>query len=161
MIPSVLESISRISSKVKSFLNSILIDSELFKQTSNWAIENNMPLFIHLLSDKEVYKLIEYKKIHPKLKLIVAHLFGLEIFIKLNFKDENLYFDISTYQVTSDKRVLRAIDFVGANKVVMGSDTPYGKGNLQKNIDRIKKLDISVEEKDLILGENMRRLLKI
>ncbi len=139
----------------------ILIDSELFKQTSNWAIENNMPLFIHLLSDKEVYKLIEYKKIHPKLKLIVAHLFGLEIFIKLNFKDENLYFDISTYQVTSDKRVLRAIDFVGANKVVMGSDTPYGKGNLQKNIDRIKKLDISVEEKDLILGENMRRLLKI
>lgn len=139
----------------------ILIDSELFKQTSDWAIENDMPLFIHLLSDREVYKLVEYKKKYPKLKLIVAHLFGLEIFIKSNFKDENLYFDISTYQVTSNKRVLKAIDFVGADKVLMGSDTPYGKSNLKKNIDRIKILDISAEEKDLVLGENMRRLLKV
>ena len=43
----------------------------------------------------------------------------------------------------------------------MGSDTPYGKDNLRNNIDRIKNLDISTEEKDLILGENIRKLLKI
>jgi len=139
----------------------ILIDSELFTQTVDWATEHEIPLFVHLLSDKEVNKLIEYKKSHPKLKLIVAHLFGLELFIKSDFKDENLYFDISTYQVTSDKRVLKAIDFLGSDKIVMGSDTPYGKGNLKNNIDRIKNLDISTEEKDLILGENMKRLLKL
>ncbi len=139
----------------------ILIDSDSFAKIADWAIENEMPIFIHLLSDTEVYKLIEYKKTHPKLKLIVAHLFGLEIFIKLDFKDENLYFDISTFQVTSDKRVLKAIDFVGADKIIMGSDTPYGKSNLQKNIERIRNLDISVNEKGLILGENMRRLLNI
>lgn len=139
----------------------ILIDSEIFIQTADWATEHDIPLFIHLLSDKEVSKLIKYKKSHPELKLIVAHLFGLELFIKSNFKDENLYFDISTYQVTSDKRVLKAIDFLGSDKIVMGSDTPYGKGNLKKNIDRIKNLDISKEEKDLILGDNMKRLLKL
>jgi uncharacterized protein len=139
----------------------ILIDTDLFAKIADWATENEMPIFIHLLSDKEVYKLIEYKKIHPKLRLIVAHLFGLEIFIKLDFKDTNLYFDISTFQVTSDKRVLKAIDFVGASKIIMGSDTPYGKGNLRNNIDRIKNLDISTEEKDLILGENIRKLLNI
>jgi predicted TIM-barrel fold metal-dependent hydrolase len=72
-----------------------------------------------------------------------------------------LYFDISTYQVTSDKRVLKAIDFLGSDQIVMGSDTPYGKGNLTKNITRIKNLDISEQEKDLILGENMKRLLKL
>ena len=93
--------------------------------------------------------------------MIVAHLFGLELFIKSNFKDENLYFDISTYQVTSDKRVLKAIDFLGSDKIVMGSDTPYGKDNLKKNIERIRRLDISAKEKELILGENMRKLLKI
>ena len=139
----------------------ILIDSDLFAKVADWATENEMPIFIHLLSDKEVDKLIEYKKTHPKLKLIVAHLFGLEIFIKQGFKDPNLYFDISTYQVTSDKRVLKAIDFVGADKIILGSDTPYGKSNLQKNIARIRKLDISENEKDLILGENMKRLLDI
>lgn len=139
----------------------ILIDSDFFAKIADWATENEMPIFIHLLSDKEVYKLIEVKKTNPKLKLIVAHLFGLEIFIKLNFKDENLYFDISTFQVTSDKRVLKAIDFVGADKIIIGSDTPYGKRNLQKNIERLKRLDISDNQKDLILGENMRRLLNL
>lgn len=139
----------------------ILIDSDSFVQIADWATENDMPIFIHLLSDKEVCKLIEYKKTHPKLKLIVAHLFGLELFIKSGLKDENLYYDISTFQVTSDKRVLKAIDFFGSDKIIMGSDTPYGKGNLRNNIDRIKNLDISTEEKDLILGENIRKLLKI
>lgn len=139
----------------------ILIDSDSFAQIADWATENDMPIFIHLLSDKEVYKLIEFKKTHPKLKLIVAHLFGLELFIKSGYKDENLYFDISTFQVTSDKRVLKAIDFLGQDKIIMGSDTPYGKDNLRKNIDRIKNLDISTEGKDLILGENIRKLLKI
>ena len=41
------------------------------------------------------------------------------------------------------------------------TDTPYGKDNLKKNIDRIRGLDISTKEKELILGGNMRRLLKI
>jgi len=139
----------------------ILIDSDSFAQIADWATENDMPIFIHLLSDKEVYKLIEYKKTHPKLKLIVAHLFGLELFIKSGFKGENLFCDISTFQVTSDKRVFKAIDFFGPDKIINGSDTPYGKGNLRNNIDRIKNLDISSEEKDLILGENIRKLLKI
>ncbi len=139
----------------------ILIDSDSFVQIADWAIENKIPIFIHLLSDKEVYKLIKYKKTHPKLKLIVAHLFGLELFIKSGFKDDNIYYDISTFQVTSDKRVLKAIDFFGSDKIIMGSDTPYGKNNLRNNIDRIKNLNISTEEKDLILGENIRKLLEI
>ena len=140
---------------------SILIDSDLFARIADWATKNDMPIFIHLLSDKEAYKLIEYKKTHPKLKLIVAHLFGLELFIKSGLKDNNLYYDISTFQVTSDKRVLKAIAYFGSNKIIMGSDTPYGKDNLQNNINRIKNLNISLEEKELILGENIRELLKI
>jgi len=91
----------------------------------------------------------------------VAHVFGLELFIKSNIKDEYLYFDTSTYQATSDKRVLKAINFFGAHRIVNGSDSPYGKDNLKNNIDRIKKLNISEEEKALILGENMKALLKI
>ena len=128
---------------------------------SEWVEENEMPLFIHLLSDRDVKKIIEYKQTHPKLKLIIAHLFGLELFIENDFKDENLYFDSSTLQLTSTKRLMDAIRFVGAENVTMGTDTPYGKDNLQKNIDRIKYLDISTKGKDLILGENMKRLLNI
>ncbi len=136
------------------------VDSDFFRTVAEWTEKNDLPLFIHLYSDNDVRQLIEYKKEHPKLKLIVAHLFGLELFIKHDYKDDNLYFDTSTLQVTSTKRLMDAIKFIGAKNVTLGTDTPYGKGNLLKNIDRIKSLDISNEEKDLILGENMKQLLK-
>lgn len=139
----------------------ISIKSKIFIETAAWATEKDLPIFIHLFSDSEVKMLIEHKKNNPKSILIIAHLFGLEIFIKSGIKFENLYFDISTYQVTSDKRVLKAIKYFGSDKILMGSDTPYGKNNLQKNMDRVSNLPISLEEKEMILGENTRKLLKI
>ncbi|MEN8194779.1 MAG: TatD family hydrolase [Bacteroidota bacterium] len=147
--------------KLHQCWESYSINSDFFKVVAEWVEKNDMPLFIHLYSDNDVRQLIEYKKQHPKLKLIIAHLFGLEIFIKDGHKDENLYFDISTIQLTSTKRLMDAIKFLGAKNIILGTDTPYGKNNLQRNIDRIKNLDILTEEKELILGENMRKLLKI
>lgn len=137
------------------------IDSVFFRTVAEWTEKNDLPLFIHLYSDKDVKQLIKYKREHPNLKVIVAHLFGLEIFIEQNYKDKNLYFDTSTIQLTSTKRFKDAINFVGAKNVMFGTDTPYGIDNLNKNINRIRNLNISIKEKELILGENMRRLLKI
>lgn len=138
------------------------VDSDFFREVALWSENNGLPLFIHLYSDTEVDKIIEYKKKHKNLNLIIAHLFGLEIFIKQNFKDENLYFDTSTLQLISNTRFMDAIHFVGADKVLFGTDTPYGcKNNIKKNLNRIKNLDIPSEDKDLILGENLKRLLKI
>lgn len=138
------------------------IDSDFFREVALWAEHNGLPLFIHLYSDAEVEKIIEYKKRHPNLKLIIAHLFGLELFLKHNFKDENLYFDMSTLQLISKTRLMDAIHFVGADRVLFGTDTPYGcKDNIRKNLNRISSLDISSADKDWILGENMRGLLKL
>jgi predicted TIM-barrel fold metal-dependent hydrolase len=138
------------------------IDSDFFKEVAKWTEEKDLPLFIHLYSDNDVLQLIEYKREHPKLKLIVAHLFGLELFIKRFQNDENLYFDTSPLQLISDSRLQKAIQYVGMEKILMGTDTPYGsKDNLRKSIDRITKLEISKEDKELILGTNMKRLLNI
>lgn len=139
----------------------ISINSKIFYDAANWAEKNNMPIFIHLESDKEVKKLIEYKRLHPQLKMIIGHLYGLELFIKSKITFENLFFDISTYQVTSNYRVLKAIEYFGADKIILGSDTPYGKDNLKKNIERLKKLLLNQNEKDMILGLNMKKLLNI
>ena len=138
------------------------VDSDFFRHVASWTEKNDLPLFIHLFSDKEVIRLIDYKREHPKLKLIVAHLFGLEIFISKNFKDDNLYFDSSTIQLISDHRLKMAIDFVGANRILFGTDTPYGaKDNISRNLKRLKGLDIPNKDKELIIGENMKRLLNI
>lgn len=112
--------------KLHQCWESFSIDSNFFRQVAVWAENHDLPLFIHLYTDKDVIQLINYKRKHPNLKLIVAHLFGLELFIAENFKDENLYFDTSTIQLISDYRFKKAIDFVGADKVLFGTDTPYG-----------------------------------
>lgn len=137
------------------------IDSSFFLDVASWVESKGLPLFIHLYSRKEAARLIAYKRNHPKLKLIVAHLFALELFIKENFKDENLYFDASPPQLISIKRLMMAISFLGADRILLGTDTPYGKDNIRINIDRIKNLEISGAEKELILGKNMARLLNI
>lgn len=138
------------------------IDSAFFNETATWAEYNNIPLFIHLYSDNETAKLIKYKRNHPKLILIIAHLFGLELLIKQTFKDENTYFDISPAPLISNYRLLRAIEHMGAEKILFGTDTPYGtKDNMKRGINRIKELKISDKEKDMILGLNMKRLLNL
>jgi uncharacterized protein len=137
------------------------VDSDFFNAVALWTEKNELPLFIHLFSDIEVANIIKYKKNHPKLKLIVAHLFGLELFIKENIKDDNLYFDSSPPQLISKKRLMDAIHFAGADKIIFATDTPYGKNNTKIYINKIRNLEISDIEKDLILGENLRRLLKL
>ena len=147
--------------KIHQCWYNIDIDSTIFRDSANWAEKHGLPIFIHLESDKEVKKLIEYKRLHPQLKIIIGHLFGLELFIESRNKFENLYFDISTYQVTSDYRVLKAIEYFGADKIILGSDTPYGKDNLKKNIERVKNLPLNQDEKGKILGLNLKELLNI
>lgn len=137
------------------------IDSDFFREVASWSEKHNLPLFIHLHNDEDVKQIISYKRKHPGLKLIIAHLFGLELFIRENIKDTNLYFDISPLQLISDKRLIKAVHYVGAKRILFGTDTPYGaKDNLSKSINRILKLDLSEEEKNMILGMNMNRLLQ-
>ena len=148
--------------KLHQCWESFSIESDFFKDVAVWTENHNLPLFIHLYSDTDVAKLINYKREHPKLKLIVAHLFGLELFIKKEFKDDNLYFDTSPLQLISQFRLLRAIEFVGSDRILFGTDTPYGaKNNHQKTITRINNLEISEKEKKLILGLNLKELLQL
>lgn len=136
------------------------IDSKFFIEIAEWTEKSGLPLFIHLNKDKEVRKIINYKRDHPGLKLIVAHLFGLELFINDKLSDENLYFDISSPQLVSEKRLMLAIRFFGAGNLILGSDNPYGKNNLQKNIDRVLGLDINDQDKKSILGGNLMQILQ-
>jgi uncharacterized protein len=147
--------------KIHQVWEDVSVDSTFFRETAGWAESHSIPLFIHLASDKEALKLVHYKKEHGNLKLIVAHMFGLEFFISEGVKDENLYFDTSSVQFTSTYRVKKAIDFVGADRVLLGTDTPYGEANLKLNLARIRSLDLSKDDKQKILGGNLKDLLEI
>jgi aminocarboxymuconate-semialdehyde decarboxylase len=54
-----------------------------------------------------------------------------------------------------------AYDFFGADKMVMGSDFPLPIGDLEAAVPSIRQMDIPEADKKKILGENVRRLLKL
>jgi predicted TIM-barrel fold metal-dependent hydrolase len=138
------------------------IDSEYFKTIANWATQHEMPLFIHLYSYKDVGDLIEYIRNNNNIKLINGHLFGLELFMKEDIEDlKNIYFDVSNNCFISNERFGKALNHFGSSKLLMGSDIPYGEKSLERVISRIKGLDIPEDQKNEILGNNMRNLLGI
>ena len=54
-----------------------------------------------------------------------------------------------------------AIDNLGADRIMLGSDTPWDKGSLENNIARIGRLNIDSTEKERILGGNIADILKL
>lgn len=50
---------------------------------------------------------------------------------------------------------------VGADHLVLGSDYPHVIGDISKAVSTIEELDIPREEKDKILGENGKKILKL
>ena len=136
-------------------------DSEEMERISRFAGVHLMPVFIHVHSAKEAKRLVKLARKHPATKYIVAHQMGLEQVIKYGKDLTNIYFDISTYYIVSEKRILKAMKYFGADHVLLGSDSPLGYDNLERNIEKIKKMNITDEEKEMILGGNVKRLLNL
>jgi hypothetical protein len=136
------------------------VGSENFEAVMGWAEQKGLPVFIHLYDRRGVRELIDYLRHHQEAKVIVGHLFGLDDYIASGLRFERVVFDISTHELVSTQRILKAIEHFGVQQVVMGSDTPYARDALRLAIERVRSLPLSDSERDLILGENLRRLLE-
>jgi len=125
-----------------------------------WATQNNIPIFIHLLSEEQVLKFIKVTNTFLNTTFIVAHMIGFER-INGNTKNENVYYDLSGPQTYPAQIVEKAIRTVGSEKLILGSDTPYGIDNIQKIQNRLKKLSIVDKDLENIMGNNIMKLLNI
>ena len=133
-----------------------------FLNLVDWLINFDIPLFIHLYSFEDVIEIIKIIKKFPKLKIIIAHCYGLEKIAELNSIElENVYFDISNNYFVPKERIENGLKILGSNKFTLGSDTPYGKSALKYTIDRVRQLKIKEYEVDNILGLNMKNIIRI
>ena len=66
----------------------------------------------------------------------------------------------SAFSYIRENRLKYAIDKLGADRVILGSDTPWDKGSLRNGIARVDGLDITGTEKERILGRNITDILK-
>ena len=74
---------------------------------------------------------------------------------------ENIYFDISHAPPWGKAQLECAVKVLGADHLLFGCSYPVRKQWLIDGVDFINALDVSQEEKDLILGKNARNLFNI
>lgn len=138
------------------------IEDEFFVKTVEWASEKDLPAFVHVRNLLQMKKMIQFICQHPKPIMIIGHLYGMELFLredKQYFK--NTYFDLSNFYFVSKERTMLAYKHFGAEHLLLGSDTPYGKNSLENTLRQISELELSPLEKERILGLNLARLLKL
>ncbi len=117
-------------------------------------------------------------KRQPRLKLVASHVGGVFPFLrgridagfdgypecKLHIQEppsvylRKVWMDSIIYD---NDVLMSALAFSGSEKMMLGTDHPHQIGDIEKAVSRIKELDISPREKELILGENAARLLKL
>lgn len=131
-------------------------DSPRFESVISFAAEHRLPLFIHPGSEEELVKLREAALQHPDTPFIISHLMGIDVF--KGYEGENIYHDISPEDLLTDN-IYRAVNDFGAERVIFGSDMPFG--DLGENIRKVQALNLTDEQRELILGGNMKRLLRL
>jgi predicted TIM-barrel fold metal-dependent hydrolase len=134
-------------------------DSAGMREIADFAAAERMPVIIHLYGRRDARALVRLAMAFPRTNIVVAHLLGLDIFIRAGRAAvPNVYLDISPPNLTSPWLVRRAVEAFGADHVLLGSDTPYGRENLRLAIARVDAMDIPPADKALILGGNAARL---
>lgn len=147
--------------KLHQACHPFIIESGMFSDIAEFAASKHLPVFIHLYSRKDVLDFISVSG-SSRTNFIVGHLIGLEIFIKeKKLLGDNVYFDISCPSLVSADRIVLAINEFGANRIIMGSDTPYGRNNLEQVLAVIQSLSLEEEEKEMILGNNLKSILPV
>jgi predicted TIM-barrel fold metal-dependent hydrolase len=136
-------------------------DSPEMNQIAEFAGEKQLPLFIHLWSKKESRKLVVLANSYPETDFILLHLIGVEIVAKYAQNLTNIYYEISPYSYISEKRIKYAVETLGADHIIFGSDTPFDRDALRSNMERLENMDLSDVQKEQILGENIAKILNL
>jgi predicted TIM-barrel fold metal-dependent hydrolase len=132
-----------------------------------WCREHDYPLLIHLGSKGGGGDFRLLPERYPGLKVLYAHA-GIPFFRKLwayikNRKD--VYIDLSSPYLNRDL-VRRAVDFLGAEKCLYGTDGPYGDQGVGEDFDYgfikswIDGLPLSDAELEKVLGGNFEAIRK-
>lgn len=111
---------------------------------------------------------------YPQLPIVLAHMAdgNVERVLEVSKKYNNVYFDTSIVitgypEIMSvnepswldDAQVVSIIKEIGANKVIFGSDFPWGSPI--HDLKRVMNLKLTDQQKRLIFSENARRIFKL
>ena len=123
------------------------------------AVDMEIPVFIHTGTPDDVRCLAKHIEKKTDLKVILAHMNFYEE-IAEDIKDvSNIYLDISPVYAQNTKRMKHALDNIGAERLIFGTDAPC-PGYYKYALNRVNKLDIPQVDKNKIMGENIMNLIE-
>jgi predicted TIM-barrel fold metal-dependent hydrolase len=151
---------------------------ELYRKCS----EINLAILIHcgrvsnarLNEYSDVENILPVIEKYPEIPIILAHMADgdKECVIDLSHRYNNVYFDTSIVITgypeimdvnepswLDDNEVVDVINEIGAEKVVFGSDFPWGSA--LHDLKRVMNLNLSDKQKRLIFSENAKRIFKL
>ena len=145
--------------KLHQCVHPFKILSDEFHQVAEFASSRDIPVFIHLYSKRDIIEFISVAGSYNT-SFITGHMIGIDTFISERDKvSDNVYFDISCPRLVPPEKVMKAVEIFGPGRVVMGSDTPYGRDNAHKAVLFVRSLPVSEKDKEMILGNNLMKLL--
>lgn len=133
----------------------------LTREILDKVVEYDIPILIHTKHPFELEPLLRANA-YPEVKIIVAHLGGPWDYdcelcaIHLAERFDNVYLETSC---SLWRNLKLAVERVGVDRIVFGSDAPEFHPAVERK--KIEILELSKREEEMILGENILRLLKL
>jgi uncharacterized protein len=146
--------------------NFSLLDSNL-SPIIDFARKFGIPVMVHTgwrpagsVSDVAILA-----KANSDVNFVIAHMkeeFGLngrKSHIEVASRFDNIWLECS--YVEHPRRIGEAVRRLGADRILFGSDSPFGNGDIAWDLTKVTAAPISEKEKRKILEENPARLLRI
>ncbi len=95
----------------------------------------------------------------PHLKIVYAHLSGREEQMALMMRHDNVCFDYCAHGADHEGMLRYAIDRVGADRILYGTDFPGN--NVVSDLEAALSGGLTSGELEAVLGQNARRLLEL
>ena len=132
-------------------------------------IEGRMPLYLHMGDPRPQYRFSEPRKLarlldrFPKLEVVAAHLGGYGVSdeaVEYLAGRPNVWYDTSSaiWSMTPEKAEY-IIHRLGVDRVMFGTD--YSVKNIEGEVERFMKIELTEKEREDIFYNNAKRFLKL
>ncbi len=154
---------------IKIHAGEYVLEDYLIDPVMKFANEHALPCLIDFMG--RVNNLEHLARSFPQARIIVAHIGQymctdgelMDEFIRMAEKHPNVYIDISG--VALAEKITEAVRRIGAGRVIFGTDGPQKVPTTiefaKREIEKVKELPLSEEEKGLVLGGSISALLGI
>ncbi len=137
------------------------LDDEVVNPIFEAAIDLEVPVLIHGGETNYCHPLLfgRIAERFPAATIIMGHMGKKEVSRGIEMAEEFSNIILETSSTGNPKTIEKAVERVGAERVVFGTDIPFFDPRVE--IKKIRLLDVEPKIKSLILGENMRRILNL